>query len=162
MPKKAIKGPATTKLSEYTPDLPPSDVLALVRKGNPEAVYPLRDKLAETYYTCRGSLPKTCLALGLSYQAVLKLRKDNEDFKELFTTLDELLVDEVRHQFMGNVLDPNERNPAWKIFYLKKNDPRYADRPPPQAGVNITLNFKDPTIKPIIDIEPIEDGILTT
>ena len=164
VPKKS-SSPISVKLSDLPLAHRTSEVLDLVRPSDLPDVPGFQDRLVEAYYGERGSLPKVCKTLGLSYLSLKKLIKDNPPLKEAIRGVDEILADEVHQLFLERVLDPTDRHPAWKIFYLKKNVPLYADRPPSEKAIQINLTFQDNTLKPtkaikapkVIDIEPTVD-----
>lgn len=157
-PKKALPVPVDIQLSKVPAHFDTSDILKLVKPDLDNDIGYLTDRIVESYYGERGSLPRTCRTLGLSYRAVAKLRKDHEGLREALKAVDEILADEVHQQFLDHVYDRDDKNPAWKIFYLKKNDPKYADRPPGDKPIQINLQFNDTTLRPtkVIDVKSID------
>jgi hypothetical protein len=105
----------------------------------------LPDLLA-CYQTNRCSMVKTARALGLSLGTLRRWRKNDKALAEALATLDEMLVDEVRDLYVAKALDPATRNPAYAIFFLKKNDPRYADAKDKRDG-RVEIVIKDKTFE---------------
>lgn len=83
--------------------------------------------ILETYHRVRCSLVKTAKELVIPLGTLRRWRKQNKEFGEALTALDEMLVDEVRQVYIEKALDPTTKNPAYAIFFLKANDPKYAN-----------------------------------
>lgn len=127
------------------------NVALFVQPDSHELTPPLQDIILEEVYRCNGSLVKACQTLNIPYGTVKKWKRSIPEFKEALDLIQEVIMDEVHDQYMGHVLDSDERNPAWKIFYLKAHDLRYkfADKPSSQKAPTINIVFTDSTFKPV-------------
>ena len=145
-------------------------------RGRPAAVsqvYPLLgdimpptredEDLVESYYRQRGSLVLVARELGRPVQPLFQRRETDTALAAVLDLVDEIIRDEVHAQFMQKVLDPAERMPAWKIFYLKNRDRRYAERPKPSRAVRLTIGdrrFANPPTD-VVEAEVVAPPALT-
>jgi hypothetical protein len=96
------------------------------------------ESILQTYASNLCSLPRTAKSLGIPLGRLRRWAKDGR-LSEALASLKELQNEEILYAYTQKALDPYERNPAYKIFYLKKNVSEYADKPKPAAKVEIVL-----------------------
>jgi hypothetical protein len=121
--------------------LPSGEVPGPDNSDSPADLAPI-NAILESYYRNRGSLAGAARALGVSYYQLRKCVRRDAALKEALEAVWEFLKDEAHAQFMGKVLDPTEKNPTWKIFFLKNHDPRYEERKDGK-GAKVTINIGD-------------------
>jgi hypothetical protein len=136
--------PNNTKRRRKSRLEPPEKFLELLKPDDHAFNEEILEKVLETYYSNRGSLMRTARELNISYHTLKTWKDKYDDFREKLMMVDDLIRDTVHDLFMGKVLDPDERNPAWRIFYLKKHDPRYSDKSQP---LHVGLELTDSSVK---------------
>ena len=85
------------------------------------------EEILAAFLKHRCSLPRTAKELKIPLGTLRRWAKDDA-FKEALDGVRQIVADEVLSQYVEKALDPLERNPAWKIFFLKKNVAAYADK----------------------------------
>lgn len=138
----------TKNVSGYKrPKFEPKELIKLIRRGDEVAEKSLFDRILVKYYEHKGSMVPVCKELGVSYGSIKAWRAEFPEFGMAMQTVEQIIADEVHEQFMERVMTLDERNPAWKIFFLKSHDPRYADARKPQNPVQININIGDDTFR---------------
>lgn len=132
-------------------------ITALVRREDIPWDGSLEDRVAEEYYRARGSLSSVARIMRLPYRALKAIRQNDRELQTKLACVDEILSDEVHQQYMDHSLNPDERNPAWKIFFLKAHDPRYAEK---VKQVKVDVQISDSTFKrKVIDVTPVREAL---
>lgn len=101
--------------------------------------------ILRTFLDAKANLTRTARELGIPLGVLRRWKRENKDFSEALETIREIINDQIIAQLTDRALDPTERNPAWKIFFMKKNIPQYADRPKENQKVELVIS--DTTFK---------------
>ncbi len=105
----------------------------------------LWEPILEGYFTNRGNLTKVAKELEIPLGVLRRWKRENKDFSDALDTVRDIINDQIVAQLTDRALDPTERNPAWKIFFMKKNIAQYADRPKENQKIELTIS--DSTFK---------------
>lgn len=103
----------------------PRGLAAFVRDDGASWAPERLDEVLGYYFASRGSLPRTARRLGVPYGTLHRWIAEHEEVREALRRVDEILQDRAHQLYLDRVYDPEQKNPAWAIFWLKKNIPRY-------------------------------------
>jgi hypothetical protein len=117
--KKGLFPVDTAPKDELIPHKPDLSLMRRARKGEIDWSEDTKDRLIEEIYACHGVLGVACGRLGLSWDAVQKKIERDPELRRSVAWVRAFVNQEIEYQYMQRVLDPSERNPAWKIFYMK-------------------------------------------
>lgn len=149
LPTKGLPLPPKEKLSLAVP----SGLYTALRRPGQKIDWTdeFEDRLFDEVVACYGILHRACLRLGLNYNTVRDHIQDRPHLKEKYQFAKHIFTKEVEYQYLDRVIDPNERNPAWKIYWMKNQHPEYLDK----KGVapSIVVNISDDSTKKIDVIE---------
>lgn len=126
------------------PRIVQASILGLLGMGAPVPDDESSRTLLDSYYKNNGSMMKVATENGIPFTDLHHRRLQDHAFGKCLDLIDEMHKDEVHAQFMDKVKDGKERNPTWKIFYLKNHDPRYAEKAAKEARApSVVINIRD-------------------
>ena len=112
----------------YAPVIP---LRAYQRDGGPKHQVDLteadRDQLAGAWFTAGGSWARVAAQMGWPYSRLTAWAATDPSLKARIAEADAILKDLRHARYVDRVDDPEQRHPAWLIFYLKHHDARYAE-----------------------------------
>lgn len=107
--------------------VPPAGVLSAFVGDDGRSLDPASwEGILRAYAHARCSLVKTAKTLALPLGTLRRWVKEDQAFGEALAGIKAMMDDTIHAQYLDRVLNPDERNPAWAIFYLKQNLDQYA------------------------------------
>ncbi|MDR7528649.1 MAG: hypothetical protein QN130_12310 [Armatimonadota bacterium] len=87
----------------------------------------LLDSILGHFFAARTSLPRTARMLDIPLGTLRRWIDEEPELARGLQAVVELVHDRAHQLYLDRVFDATQKNPAWAIFWLKKNIPTYFD-----------------------------------